>query len=285
MRICVIIFLSSSLYCLYSCTGTRNLYSSSPFISPVPLDKGASEIEGNYFTHTRNQNNDSGQLHRDNSFGLGIFYMIKTKTALTAFGDIKNERDRYHDSIALRNDPTFNGGFDSSNVVGKRYTLGAGIEFFPGGEGKTIKSFAILIDMHLVSINESGSSGNRGYDRFFKMDQLSLSLQQNFLFTVKDNWKIGWITRLTLLNNFKAFTNYSSPEKLTTGLRGERVNIIFCPTGLYTEYKPSKTLPISLNGQFFNDLSLIKHPLAKYELGRVYIKGTGLSVGVKYLLK
>jgi hypothetical protein len=40
---------------LVSCNGPRNIYSASPFVSPVPLTKGATAIEANYFTHTREQ--------------------------------------------------------------------------------------------------------------------------------------------------------------------------------------------------------------------------------------
>jgi hypothetical protein len=285
MKIYIPAFLLMALSCcFFSCTGPRNIYSSSPFISPVQMEKGTTAIEVNYFSHSRNQNSDdSFQKNQDNSFDLIFYHMLKERTVLFAFADVKNEHDLFHDNIALANDPGFNAGFDSSNVFGKRHTVGAGMEFFFKDHGKTTTSFAASVGLHRFSLNESGLFGNAPYDRFFRLNQLSLSLQQNLLFKISNNLKIACVTRLTILNNFKATTNYSSEEKNTTGLRDQRVNIFICLPGLYADYKPFKKNPVYVNGQFFNDLSLWDHTFAKYELGRVYIKGTGASTGLRYI--
>jgi hypothetical protein len=46
-----------------------------------------------------------------------------------------------------------------------------------------------------------------------------------------------------------------------------------------------KNIPIHINGQFFNDGWISKHPMAKYELGEVHIKGTGVSAGIRYVFE
>ena len=248
------------------------------------MEKGAPAIEVNYFSHARSQNSDdSFQKNRDNSFGLVFSYMLKERTGVFAFADIKNEHDQYHGNAALANDPGFNAGFDSSDVFGKRYTVGVGGEFFCKDHGKTTTSFAGSLGLHHVSLHESGFLGNALYTRFFKLNQLSVSFQQNLLFKLNNNLKIALITRLTILNNFKAATNYSSQEEHVTGLQDQRVNVFVCLPGLYADYKPLKKMPFYINGQFFNDLSLWDHTFAKYELGRVYIKGTGASTGLRYI--
>jgi len=248
------------------------------------MEKGASAIEVNYFSHSRSQNsNDSFQKNRDNSLGLVFFYMLKERTGVFAFADIMNEHDQYHANAALANDPGFNAGFDSSDVFGKRYTVGVGGEFFCKDHGKTTTSFAGSLGLHHVSLHESGFLGNVPYTRFFKLNQLSFSFQQNLLFKLSDNLKIALVTRVTILNSFKAAANYSQEEKQTTGLRDQRVNIFVCLPGLYADYKPLKKMPFYINGQFFNDLSLWDHTFAKYESGRVYVKGTGASTGLRYI--
>jgi len=50
-------------------------------------------------------------------------------------------------------------------------------------------------------------------------------------------------------------------------------------------YQPIKNIPINISGQFFNDGWIGKHPMAKYELGEVHIKGTGVSAGIKYVFE
>jgi hypothetical protein len=248
------------------------------------MEKGASAIEVNYFSHAPSQNsNDSFQKNRDNSFGLVVSYMLKPRNDFFVFADIKNEYDQYHGNAALANDPGFNAGFDSSDVFGKRYTVGVGGEFFSKSHGKATTSFAGSLGLHHSSLRESGLLGNAPYARFFKLDQLSVSFQQNLLFKLSTNLKIALIARLIILNNFKAATNYSSQEEHVTGLQDQRVNIFVCLPGLYADYKPLRKLPFYVNGQFFNDLSLWDHAFAKYELGRVYIKGTGASMGFRYI--
>ena len=274
---------------LVSCNGPRNIYSASPFVSPVPLTKGATAIEANYFTHTRERNvPDSLPGNHDNCIGFNISHMLKERTLLFATTDIKKERNQYDDSVPLVNDPSYNrydAGFDNSVVFAKRKTFSTGIEFFSKEHGKTIKSTAILVGLHQFKLNESGLLRGVAYQRFYKINQLSISLQQNFLFNISSGLKLGWITRLTILNNFEANTDYSPEEKLNAGLGDKKVNAFFCLTGLYADYQPIENIPIHINCQFFNDGWISEHPMAKYELGEVHIKGTGVSAGIRYVFK
>ena len=261
------------------------------------MEKGATAIEANYFAHGRHENvtrtlestiRDSIPGNHDNCFGLNFSYMLKEKTLVFFYADIKREQELYHDSANILNDPSYNAynaGFDSSIVFGKRKTLGAGIEFFSKDHGKATASLAVSLGLHHSDLSESGLLQRMPYQRFYKVNQLSLSLQQNFLFKVSANFKLAWVMRLTILNSFKANTNYSSDEKLNAGLRDKRMNVFFCWTGLYADYRPLRKVPIYINGQFFNDQSIWNRSFAKYELGRVYIKGIGASVGLKYIFK
>ena len=284
MKSYLFLFALLSLIFLSACTGTRNLYSSSLLLSPVPLKKGDATIEGNYFTHSKYAGNDSSQLNHDNCFGLDLFYMLKQRTALIAFADVKNEKDRYHDTISQISNPSFNAGFDSSEVLGKRYVVGGGMVFFSKNQNKTSRSIAISAAFNHFSINESGSLNRSSYRRFFELNQVSVSLQHNLLFTINESWKISWTARLILLNNLKARTDFSTSEKQVAGLRDKSLDVIFSPAAAYLEVKPVKGFPAFVTGQFFNDLNFPKQTLAKYQPGRIYIKGTGIAVGVKCLL-
>ena len=289
MKVYITAFLLIPVYCLFSCSGPRNIYSASPFVSPVRMEKGATTIEGNYFTHTRQPNvRDSVPGNRDNGFGLNLSHMLKERTLVFVYADVKKERGQFHDSTNILNDPSFNAynaGFDSSVVIGKRHSLGAGIQIFSKDHGKVTTSLASSVGFHQIDMNESGLLAQTPYHRFYKLNQLSLSLQGNFLFSVNNSLKLGWVSRLTIVNNFKANTDYSPGEKLSAGLRDERMDVFLCITGLYAQYKPLKKIPVYINGQFFNDLAFWNHSLAKYEPGRIFIKGTGISVGMNYVFK
>lgn len=289
MRFCRQTLLFPAIFWLVSCNGPRNIYSASPFISPVPLTKGATASEANYFTHTRERNvPDSLPGNHDNCIGFNISHMLKERTLLFATSDIKKERNQYGDSIRLVNDRSFNvydAGFDSSIVFAKRKTFTTGIEFFSKAHEKTIKSIAISAGLNQLNMNESGLLHGIPYQRYYKLNQFSLSIQHNFLFNISNGFKLAWITRLTLLNNFKANTDYSPEEKLNAGLRDKRLNAFLGLTGLYADYQPLKNVPIHINGQFFNDGWIGKHPMAKYELGEVHIKGTAASAGVNYVFE
>jgi hypothetical protein len=107
--------------------------------------------------------------------------MLKERTLLFAITDIKKERNQYDDSIPLVNDPSYNrynAGFDSSVVFAKRKTFSAGIEFVSKEHGKTIKSTAILVGLHQFKMNESGLLRGTAYQRFYKINQLSISFNK-----------------------------------------------------------------------------------------------------------
>ncbi|MGE5108781.1 MAG: hypothetical protein ACM3H8_14655 [Sphingobacteriales bacterium] len=284
--------LSILVFCLSSCYGPRNIYSASPFVSPVRMEKRATAIEANYFTHTGPTNaRDTHLGNRDNCFGLTFSHMLKERTLVFASTDFKNERNQFHDSTDIFNNSlydtynAYNAGFDSSIVFGKRYSFGAGIEFFSDDLGKVTSSLVVSVGFHQLNMKESGLLLQAPYQRFYKVNQLSLSLQSNLLFKVSSRFNLAWVTSLSLLNTLKANTDYSSGEMLNAGLRDRKIDIFFCATGIYADYKPLRKIPIYITGQFFNDLSLWKHSFAKYELGRTYVKGTGVSVGMKYIFK
>jgi hypothetical protein len=272
---------------LVSCSGPRNIFSSSPFVSPVRMNKGAIAVETNYFSHSRNPHTgDSLTTSRDNGFGLTVYQMLKDRILLFVNADVMKEKNEFRDSTGLPNDPSFaayDAGFDSSIVLGKRYSMRTGVEFFSNDRGKGSRSLAVSFAFHRMNMKEAGLLNQSAYHRFYKLNQISLSLQHNFLFISGKNFKLAWSSRLTLVNSFKGKTDYSSDEKLKTGLRDNRLNVLLCLTGIYAQLKPFNKWPVYLNGQVFNDMALWNRALAKYELGRTYVRGTGVSVGMKYI--
>jgi len=255
----------------------------------VSLEKGSTAIEACYFTHGSQTNvRDSVSGNRDNALGFSIAHMLSRKTLVFGSMDLKNEKSHFHDSIALAGDPSFNAydaGFDSSVVYGKRYTVSAGVEFFSKETTTISRSLAIIMGYHQVNISESGLLMQNPYKRFYKLNQVSLSFQGNLLFKVAKRLDLAWIIRATILSSFKAHTDYSTQEKFNSGLRDNRVYGFFCPTGLYLHFKPFKNFPLYANGQFFNDVAFWNRSFAKYEPGRTFIKGTGVSMGIQYVFK
>jgi len=277
-------------YCLVSCTGPRNIYSSSPLVSPVPLEKGAAAIEVNYFAHTRQNNvRDSIPGNRDNCFGVTFSKMLKDRVLAFTFADLKREHNQFNDSTRDRNNfdyNDFNAGFDSSVVSGKRYTMGGGIEFFSNTEERVIRSLAVSSAFHHFSLNDSGFLLGTPYRRFYKVDQLTFSIQGNLLFRISDRFNLAAVTRLTILHSFRAHTDYSADEKLNAGLRDKRATVFvsLLPT-LYADYRLLRKTPLYISSQFFNDLTLWEHTFTEYEPGRIYMKGTGASLGIKYVFQ
>ncbi len=291
MKIYLPALLIIPICCLLSCTGPRNIYSSSPYVSPVPMEKGATAIEAIYFSHANQPSKTENLRGHDNCFGLNVSHMLKERTLVLAFADVKKERNQFHDSIATANDPYFyqyNANFDSSVVFGKRYAVGAGVEFFSKGYKKISSSHAALLGLHHYNMNESGLLGRIPYQRFYKVNQLSFSLQQNFLLKVSSNFNLAWIARLTIFKNFRADTDYSFEEKRNASLLDKRVYGSFSHIGFYADYQPLKKIPIYITGQFFNDWSMYKdrdpeiHP---NEVKPFHVKGTGVSTGLKYIFK
>ena len=279
------LLLSICIFC--SCAGPRNIHSTSPFVSPVSLEKGSTAIEASYFTHGGQTNvPDSVSDNHDNALAFSIEHMVSPKTLVFGSMDVKEESNHFRDSIALAGDPSYNaydGGFDSSIVFGKRYTASVGVEFFSEQTTNISKSLAITMGYHQVNMNESGLLMRNPYKRFYKLNQVSLSVQGNLLFKVTKRLDVAWIMRITVLNSFKAHTDYSTQEKFNSGLRDNRVYGFFCPTGFYIHLKPFKNIPFYLNSQFFNDVAFWNRSSAKYEPGRTFIKGTGVSTGMQYV--
>jgi hypothetical protein len=282
---CLVSSLLIPAFYLSSCMGPRNIYSVSPFVSPVALKKGATAIEANYFTHSRETNaRDSTGFH-DNCFGLILSHMLKEKVLVYAFMDAKKEKAHYSNSIDSLSNLYYNSGFDSSVVSGKRNTWGAGMEYFFTSHGKTIKSIAGSFAYQQMAMNDAGLLLQGPYHRFYKTDQLSFSLQGNLLFKINKSFNLAIVSRLTVLHSFIADTDYSSEEKQKTSLEDGKTQVFFWPAGLYADCRPFKKIPLYIDGQFFNDCAYWNRPMAKYEANRVFIKGTGVSVGLKYTFK
>src|SRR5262245_20898311 len=222
-----------SICFLASCTGPRNIYSASPFVSPVAMDKGATAIDASYFSHTR-QTNAGAQGNHDNGIGLNLSHMIGEKWLAFVSTDLKKERNQFGDSIRLPGDPSFNAynaGFDSSLVFGTRYSVGGGIEFFPGDhENKVTNSLALSAAWHQSRLRESGLLQRTPYHRFYDVNQISLSLQHNLLFRINSSFNLAWVIRLTILNSFRANTDYSEEEKIDSGLHDKSLKAFFCGT-------------------------------------------------------
>jgi hypothetical protein len=163
--------------------------------------------------------------------------------------------------------------------------LGAGIEFFFNDKGKVTTSLALSLAFHHINMNESGLLNQSPYHRFYKLDQCSFSVQHNILFRTSRKFQLAWVSRLILENNFKSQTDYLPGEKFNAGLRDNKMNVLLCLAGVYAQLKPLNKIPLYLNGQIFNDMALWNHPSAKYELGRTYVKGSGVSVGLTYIFK
>jgi hypothetical protein len=246
-------------------------------------------IEACYFTHGGQPNaKDSVSGNHDNALGFSLSHMLSPKTLVFGSVDLKKERNYFHDSVALAGDPSYNAynaGFDSSVVFGKRYTASVGVEFFTKETRNISRSLAITMGYHQVNINESGLLMQNPYKRFYKLNQVSLSFQGNLLFKVTKRLDVAWILRVTVLNSFKANTDYSAQEKFNSGLRDKSVYGFFCPTGLYIHLQPFRNVPFYINGQFFNDVAFWNRSFTKYEPGRTFIKGTGVSTEIQYVFR
>ena len=280
-------FLIVLIQLFYSCSGPRNIYSASPFISPVPMKKNSIAVEGGYFTHSRQTNvSATAPGNHDNGVALSVSEMLKEHMLLFVFTDLKNERNQFHDSIALADDPgsnAYNAGFDSSVLSAKRFTWGAGMELFAHNQGKITTSLGLSLAFHRLKQQESGLLHQALYQRFYNLDQLSFSAQGNLLFNLSDRFKLALVSRVTLVNSLRANTDYSKEEEDNAGLRDGRMNIYLAIPGIYLDYRLCQKIPIFINGQFFNDLAFWNHASAKYEKGRTYLKGTGVSAGLKYI--
>jgi len=91
MKIYQVLTLLIPVCCFISCTGPRNIYSASPFVSPVRMDKGNTAVEANYFTHTRQTNRDTIPGIHDNCIGLNISHMFTERTLVFFYIDTKKE--------------------------------------------------------------------------------------------------------------------------------------------------------------------------------------------------
>lgn len=280
----LLIFLIPVVFCAYS--GPRYLYSASPLISPIPLERGATSLDINYFSHAKKS--DSTGNH-DNAFVFGASHMIGKKTLIVVSADVKKEQDIFtgrHDSLLRLK---YNGGFDSSNVTTKRFRTRLGIVYFfhpPDSDRWVIPSVAGSVDLHRMNLNESGEFNNNRYGRFFDMYQVSLSFQYNLLFRISKQINLTYITRMTQVKFFTPKTDYTREEGFNTGLRQD-IKMELCPCFIsgYADYKPFKAIPLYLCGQFFNDLVYWKHPAAAFDPGRTYVKGSGISIGAKYVFR
>lgn len=242
------------------------------------MEKGATAIEANYFSHvsTEYYADSVPGPNNDNCFGLNVSHMLKERTMLFANSDIKDEQNEFGN---------YNAGLDRSKVSVKRYTAGAGIQFFSKDHKGMTNSFAMSLGWHHFDLKESGLLNQLGYERFYRLNQITISLQQSFLFKLSNNFKLAWVIRLTALKNFKANTDYSAEEKYNTGLRDKGTNILLGLYGLYADYHPFKKVPLFITGHFLSDLNMSDRGFAKDEPGHIYMKGPGVSTGIRYIFR
>jgi len=124
----------------------------------------------------------------------------------------------------------YNAGFDSSIVPGKRKALAAGVQCSSKNHRKITNSLAASFELHQFNRNEPGLLLRAPYYRYCKKDQLSLSLQRNFLFEIS-NIKPVPVARLRALNNFMPDTDCACADKLNAGLRDKTLNLFFGKLG------------------------------------------------------
>jgi hypothetical protein len=273
-------------YCLCACNGPRNIYSVSSLLPPVPLQKGASGIDVGYSTHQKTTNYKDSAGNKDYAFSLTLSHMLNKKTMLLAYTDVKNEKNIYTTNLDSLHKLIYNAGFDSSVVYGKRYTAGLGIAYLLKTTGMVIPSVAGSISLHQMSLREAGTLKGNPYHRFYKMNQLSFSLQGNLLFKFGKRFNLAYINRLTIVQLFKANTDYSADEQYNAGLhQAGKMKVLLCPIALYADFQPIKKIPLSLTGQFFSDYVNWNRMMSEYEPGRTYVKGTGVAVGLRYVVK
>lgn len=268
-----------------ACNGPRYIHSVSPLLSPVPLEKGSTSVAADYFTH--NKPADSVGDH-DNAFAFTVAHMLKKKVMLSATVDVKKEKDVFHFAPDSLYRVTANGGFDSSIVNTKRYTAGLGVSYFfhsPDEGTKTISGIAGSLNLHHMQLAEAGQLKNNPYHRYFNEYQVAFSLQYNILRKLGKRINIAYIARLSFVKLINPKTDFTEEEQFNTGLgQGEKIQVYPSLISGYIGYKPFKNIPLYAEGQLFNEVALWEHTMAKNEKGRPNIKGSGISIGLKYTL-
>jgi hypothetical protein len=274
---------SIGILIFYSCTGPRNLYSVSPLISPVQLKKGAATVEASYLTHSKYS---VPSKSADNGFAASISHMPGKKILAAVSVDLKRDRD-----VFIKVPDSFqrlirNGGFDSSIVNTKRSSASLSmVYFFRADHHRSfVPSIGASLGLHHMQLAESGQLKNNGYQRFFNDNQLSFSLQYNMLFKIGRRINLAYIGRLTIVKFLTPETDYTKEEGFNSGLNRSK-KIEFYPGffGGYADYRPFKYIPFYITGQFFNDLAVWEHVAAKFDPNRTNVKGSGLSVGLRYI--
>lgn len=262
---------------LSACNGPRNIYSASPLIAPMPMQKGSTGIDLTNFTHIRKSAYADTVVARDYGFGLSLSHMISNKTMLLGFTDLKKERNR---NLGGWGNP-----FDSSEIYCSRYAVGLGIGFFSNTATLLTPSLILSTGLHHMNLTESGEHQEIPYHRFYKMYQLSFSAQGNLLFKINKKLNLAYSLRLTAVKFFNAKSDFSSEEKYNTGLhRDGKVQLYRGLLGIYTAYHPFKNVPVFITGQVFTDFTVWDKMMAKWEPGRTYMKGTGAGIGLRYVL-
>ncbi|HEU5168718.1 MAG TPA: hypothetical protein VFU29_24400 [Chitinophagaceae bacterium] len=90
------------------------------------------------------------------------------------------------------------------------------------------------------------------------------------------------------MNNFRAHSDYSFEEKVNARLLDKKIYALFSMIGFYTDYQPSRKIPLHIVSQFFNEWSLYGDKDNGDILSKTkpfYVKGTGAAVGMRFIFK
>lgn len=269
-----------------SCYGPRNIYSSGPFISPFPLNKGESSVEVTHSYNSRKSNpNDSAKNNKDNGYGFYLTHSFTNNNQFTFYTDFKKEKNCLLDTSHYFLN---NAGFDFSSILSKRITSGIGFtHFFKSSKTtseRASKAITGLLSYQHSSLSDSGLINQTNYKRNFKSSNLFFILQFSSLFNISKQFRIAYIERFTLSHYFSNGTNYSNDELKSTGLDKQgKTQLYFCLIGLDIELQPFKKIPVYITSQWYNDWVMWNHFMSTQQpLGGTYIKGTGVEIGLRY---
>ena len=118
------------------------------------------------------------------------------------------------------------------------------------------------------------------------MYQVSLSLQYNVLFKVSRKINLAYAGRLTLVKFLHPQTDFSPNEKFNLELNaGGKIQLYPCLISGYASYKPFRDIPFYLESQVFNDIYLDLREPGEDDLKSSNVKGSGITIGVKYVFR
>lgn len=266
--------IASVLLCC--CNGPRNLYSSLPYVSPVPMQKNEHFVEVSDFTNTKSFPGNDSIVNSDVGYRITVAGMPRSWLMVYASGNIKKEASRFGKGMYSGLD------FDSSTILTNRYGGGVGLTVFPPSVGHFFPSLSALTSFQQMKLNDKGLFNGQPYQRYYALKQISIGVQANFLLKIGQRFDLAYIMRFTSVFGLGSKTNYSTTEKFDLGLWKDKTNQnLISVIGLYLDYKFVRHLPLYLSAQWYNDWIYWEHFMAPGDEGRVYAKGTGGALGLK----